>query len=72
MRDRENVLGQCLGDEVKNLAKTSWKHRVVSMVLFVSGLNTKNVWIKGDSQLDKSAMSKMENVLPTVCGCFCL
>ena len=41
MRDRGNVLGQCLGDEVKNLAKTSWKERVVSMVLFVSGVNAK-------------------------------
>ena len=41
MRDRENVLRWCLGDEVKNLAKMSWKHGVVSMVIFAIGLNAK-------------------------------
>ena len=40
-RDRENVLGWCMGDEVKKLflAKTSWKVEVVSMVLFCIGQN---------------------------------
>ena len=47
MRDRENGLGQCLGDEVKNLAKMSWKHGVVSMVLFAIGLNTKMFGLRG-------------------------
>ena len=40
------------------------------MVLFVRGLNTKNVWIKGGSWLNKSAMCEMENVLPTALWLF--
>ena len=47
MRDRENVLGQSLGDKVKNLAKTSWKWGVVSMVLVCYWSKCKKkVWIK--------------------------
>ena len=41
MSDRENMLGWWMGDEVKILAKTSWKLAVVSMVLFCIGQNVK-------------------------------
>ena len=39
--------GHGLSDEVKNLAKMSWRHGVVSMVLFAIGLNMKMFGLRG-------------------------
>ena len=65
MRDRENVLGWCMGDEVKILAKTSWKLKVVSMVLFCIGWNVELFWIKEATGWIR-VLCVMENVLSIV------
>ena len=47
MSDRKNGLGWCMGAEVKNLAKMSWKFIVVSMALFCIGQNAKYCEFRG-------------------------
>ena len=39
MNNKENRSGQCIGAEVKNLSKISWRLEAVSMVLCYVGLN---------------------------------
>ena len=46
MRDRENVLGQCMGDEVKNFGKDIREMQSGEYGIFCVGLNAELLGIR--------------------------